>query len=1007
MLDETTQYYEYFGLNAPASGGSTSVATTFIYDPLTFPNVFIFIRGGHGDYTDSQGIHPGIGGAATLNIRPETMFSVTASDHSASISASVTAGSGSLGGGAASFDLQDFEYDFGNLQLYITATGGAGGTSTHAGDATIRIHDNRVGFFGAITQIGLTTSANSPTANQSGAQSISFSNNIITGSDQANSIGFLLSGQSTNTPNTQQFQAVFSENNFNLGAGNDQLLFVVDNGARLSFSLSSFDGGEGFDVLSFSDPLGVTVDMFQDGFHSFEFVIGGDGNDTIDGNDEATAFYAGAGTNHVDGRDGNDTFFLGTGSDTYVGGQGTDTLDMSFSSVGANVALWTGQASGDGNASVSGIENVIGTAFADHIEGDLVNNDLIGLEGNDELAGLGGFDLLEGGLGDDKLDGSGGVATAVYGRGTEVVNNALTDGVTVFLSVQNAAQNTGYFGWDTLLNITNAWGTNANDTIIGSAIDNELVGFDGDDYLAGLAGNDRLIGGEGNDIIDGGVGIDTAYGGFGNDFYYVDNAADDITELAGGGVDTIIASTSYAMRNWTEVLFLQGPAALNARGTNTADVIFGNDLANQIDGLAGSDLLFGGQGDDIYYADTPGDIVFENLNEGNDTIFANSGYYLFDNIENLVLGENTLPFGLGDFLTQVAGSLFNFSNDFFGVGNALDNILTGNSGANLLLGGAGVDTVHGNGGNDTLFGEDGADQLYGDAGIDFLTGGAGDDHLNGGDNADALYGEDGNDYLDGGTSFDTDILVGGAGNDTLYGISGQANPDYDLIDGGSGDDVYWVDTGADLTFEALDGGIDTVHADITVPNAGVYLYANVENLVLEGTTAFGVGNELDNVLTGSASGNWLLGGAGNDTINGLGGNDVLYGEAGNDTFVFGIGNGGDVIGDFASGQDHIQLNGQYANFVELQAHFIQNGNVGAIDLGGGNLIVLHNVTMSNLTAADFIFAAVAEPAPKSGSPVMEPLGDWGGGARADLFADAILYGNDDLHWHRPQAEALI
>ena len=210
-----------------------------------------------------------------------------------------------------------------------------------------------------------------------------------------------------------------------------------------------------------------------------------------------------------------------------------------------------------------------------------------------------------------------------------------------------------------------------------------------------------------------------------------------------------------------------------------------------------------------------------------------------------------------------------------------------------------------------------------------------------------------------------------------------------------------------MTFEAIGGGIDTVHADVTVPNAGVYLYANVENLILEGTTAFGVGNELDNVLTGSASGNWLLGGAGNDTINGMGGNDVLYGEAGNDTFVFGPGNGGDVIGDFTSGQDHIQLIGQYANFAELQTHFVQNGNVGAIDLGGGNLIVLHNVTMNNLTAADFIFAAVAEPAPKRGPPVMETLGDWGGGGRAALFADAIQFGSDELHWQRPQAETFI
>jgi Ca2+-binding RTX toxin-like protein len=187
------------------------------------------------------------------------------------------------------------------------------------------------------------------------------------------------------------------------------------------------------------------------------------------------------------------------------------------------------------------------------------------------------------------------------------------------------------------------------------------------------------------------------------------------------------------------------------------------------------------------------------------------------------------------------------------------------------------------------------------------------------------------------------------------GISGQLNPDYDLLDGGSGDDVYLVDTGADLTFEAVGGGIDTVIADIPVAGAGVYLYANVENLILQGTTAFGVGNELNNNLTGNAVSNYLLGGAGTDVINGKGGNDVLFGEAGADTFIFERGTGGDVIGDFLAGTDKIDVRAfGITSFAQLQGAFIQNGNVGAINLGNGDFIVLHNVTMTSLTAGDFL-----------------------------------------------------
>ena len=308
------------------------------------------------------------------------------------------------------------------------------------------------------------------------------------------------------------------------------------------------------------------------------------------------------------------------------------------------------------------------------------------------------------------------------------------------------------------------------------------------------------------------------------------------------------------------------------------------------------------------------------------------------------------------------------------MGNGLANVITGNTGQNLLIGGGGNDTISGGAGNDSLFGETGDDALNGDAGIDYLVGGAGNDTLNGGADADALYGEDGDDILIGGSDFVTDILVGGNGNDTLRGDSSLG--DYDRMDGGAGDDIYWVDTGDDLTFEAVNGGIDTVHADVRVTNGGVYLYANVENLVLEGTTAFGVGNELDNSLIGNASNNYLLGGAGNDRLNGMGGNDVLFGEGGADIFVFSIGTGGDVIGDFVVGTDRIDLTAfGFANFSQLAVNFSQVGNDGAINLGSGDFIVLHSVTMASLTAADFIFPGGASPlaAPQS-APVSSETG---------------------------------
>jgi Ca2+-binding RTX toxin-like protein len=261
--------------------------------------------------------------------------------------------------------------------------------------------------------------------------------------------------------------------------------------------------------------------------------------------------------------------------------------------------------------------------------------------------------------------------------------------------------------------------------------------------------------------------------------------------------------------------------------------------------------------------------------------------------------------------------------------------------------------VRGGGGVDSLFGEVGSDRIFGDAGIDYLVGGTGDDVLDGGADADALYGQDGSDTLIGGASFSTDILVGGIGNDALYGNSGLG--DYDLMDGGEGDDAYFVDTPDDLTFEAVGGGTDTVYANIA--GAGYYLYANTENLVLTGNTPFGVGNELNNRITGNARDNYLLGGGGNDIITGGAGLDVLFGQAGADTFIFDVDSGRDIIADFQIGTDKIDLTAFGAtSFDELKLLFAQVGNNGVIYLDETQFVILSNVTMAQLTAADFLLA---------------------------------------------------
>lgn len=384
-------------------------------------------------------------------------------------------------------------------------------------------------------------------------------------------------------------------------------------------------------------------------------------------------------------------------------------------------------------------------------------------------------------------------------------------------------------------------------------------------------------------------------------------------------------------------------------GDEGNDVLMGGQGMDLLDGGPGDDMMAGGIDDDSYIVDSPGDLVFESFEapfKGVDTITSSVSYYLPVNVENLTLAPG--------------------AGDIYGVGTGDNNQLIGNEGNNLLIGGEGVDYINGGAGSDAIFGGSSFDFLYGGSGIDYIAAGDGPDQVYGDTGPDAIYGEDGDDMLsgDGGggapNDFQTDILVGGNGNDRLYGDSGLG--DYDLLDGGPGNDTYYVDTPDDLTFEAVNEGIDTIVANIV--GAGYYLYANVENLTLEGSTPYGVGNELANILTGSDAANWLLGGAGDDVLNGKGGNDVLFGEGGSDTFVFEHGTGGDVIGDFVAGTDKINLTAfGFASFAQVQAHMVENGGTTAIDLGAGDFIVLNGVPNSALHANDFILANASSGAP--------------------------------------------
>ncbi|MEA1607382.1 peroxidase family protein [Pseudomonas spirodelae] len=289
-------------------------------------------------------------------------------------------------------------------------------------------------------------------------------------------------------------------------------------------------------------------------------------------------------------------------------------------------------------------------------------------------------------------------------------------------------------------------GTNAAETLTGTAFDDQIFALGGNDVLNGLDGNDMLDGGAGSDTLDGGLGADVMLGGTGNDTYIVDDIGDVVTELAGAGTDTVLTSLlSYALDANVERLTYTGMDNFAGTGNALNNILTGGNGNDSLDGGAGADRLVGGFGDDSYFVDNANDLVIEGVGGGTDTVYSTSDLHnLRANVENLVhTGSNA--------------TLVN--------GNGLDNVIQG---------GIGNDTLNGGGGNDTLLGGDGNDSLNGGSGADVLAGGMGNDLLNGGGGNDVLTGGEGDDILN--VSQGNDILVFGAnfGNDTVTGF--DANP---------------------------------------------------------------------------------------------------------------------------------------------------------------------------------------------------------------------------------------
>ena len=348
-----------------------------------------------------------------------------------------------------------------------------------------------------------------------------------------------------------------------------------------------------------------------------------------------------AGIDDLSGLGGNDQLTGGKGADDLDGGNGTDTARYDTAASGVSVDLLNfrgtlGDALGD---RLFNIEIVVGSQFADTIQGD---------DSNNVLAGLGGADTLIGGSGFDTVN---------YVASTAGVKVSLLTGI-------------GFGGGDAVgdsyAGIENATGSAFADELEGDGFANVLFAAGGNDRLFG-GGSDTLKGGDGDDLLNG-AGTDFLDGGGGSDtvsyqfapFFVVADLARGRGFFSDAQGDTFVGIENLA-------------------GSDGNDDLTGNDGNNDLFGLRGQDSIHGLGGNDTIVGGADRD----NLDGGSGFDFLLYSGSAEAVIVNLADGE---------------GSFGNAEGDTFGgfegvVGSAFDDNLLGDDGDNTLSGGSGRDSL--------------------------------------------------------------------------------------------------------------------------------------------------------------------------------------------------------------------------------------------------------------------------------------------------------------------------
>jgi Ca2+-binding RTX toxin-like protein len=690
--------------------------------------------------------------------------------------------------------------------------------------------------------------------------------------------------------------------------------------------------------------------------------IGNDLDNVINGND---------GNNTIDGLKGTDILKGGKGNDTYI--VDLDYLGLDLYGFQDRVEEKTGVQYGtqdtiiirrnsQGNSNspstlnlLNNIENLDASqtqSLTLFLNGNKLNNTLIGNDADNRLDGKQGIDILIGGLGGDTyfVDNLNDVVTEYAGEGLDSVALTISKSNFTYVLPENVE----------ILYINGK----QKCTLIGNDLDNTITG--------NAASN----------IIDGKGGVNVLYGWSGNDTYIINTNTNIIIEEEGSknGIDLVKSTVSYKLAQNIENLSLEGSADISGFGNGLNNKISGNTGNNVLNGGLGNDLLTGGSGKDVFVFNSTLDgkanldtitdfqsgvdvikldpILFLSLINKDQNSFASGAKLKNSTDQNVYLTYNTKTgtlyydadangkgeaIAVAKFKNKSSLTFSDFQFDGFVTSDSsltlsnadLNGMLTGSADVDLI-GNQLNNNLIGNVGSNLIDGMGGDDVIYGLAGSDIIDGGTGNDCLVGGDGVDLFvlstapaaetnfdvisdY-KSGEDFI----GFDVSVYTALIGRDfynfnwfdNVFGGLDRYSAHYNSVlltsnntlyydaDGGKGGDPIPIAT---LPEGLVADDVLLFLSNSQFSNASYVMTNSDINLQLEGEGNIdATGNSQNNILIGNHGNNDLTGLAGNDVLAGFNGNDILDGGLGADSMRGGLGDdiyyvdnvGDEVLEDF-------------------------------------------------------------------------------------------------------------